>query len=119
MNVEYIDHMGDDLSIVNAARVSFKNISTSLDERDEKLLKYLAKHKHWTPFAHTSVSLRMKAPLFVVRQLEKHQVGLVWNEVSRRYVDDEPEFFYPEKWRARADNIKQGSSQDEFIDRIE
>src|SRR5690606_26094465 len=73
---------------------------------------YLAKHGHWTPFAHTAISLRIKAPIFVARQLGKHQVGLVWNEVSRRYVDEEPEFYTPKYWRARAENVKQGSGSE-------
>lgn len=112
MSVEYVDHMGSDLSVVNAARVSFHKQSASLSDKDEKLIAYLAKHNHWTPFGHTSLSLRIKAPIFVARQLGKHQVGLVWNEVSRRYVDEEPEFYRPEFWRARADNVKQGSREE-------
>lgn len=108
--VEYVDHMGSDLSIVNAARVSFNKVSDIFGPSDEKLISYLAKHNHWTPFAHTSISLRIKCPIFVARQLGKHQVGLVWNEVSRRYVDEEPEFFFPDHWRGAAANVKQGSS---------
>jgi len=108
--VEYVDHMGSDLSIVNAARVSFNKVATEFEEKDDKLIHYLAKHNHWTPFAHNSISLRIKCPLFVARQLGKHQVGLVWNEVSRRYVDEEPEFFFPDEWRGRPVNAKQGSS---------
>lgn len=110
MNVTLIDRMGSDLSIVNAARVSFHKESKELNESDEKLIKYLAEHNHWSPFAHAFLSFRIKAPIFVARQLVKHQVGLAWNEVSRRYVDDKPEFFFPDKWRKRAENIKQGSS---------
>lgn len=102
--------MGSDLSIVNAARVSFNKISDVLGQGDEKLIKYLAAHNHWTPFGHTSISFRIKCPIFVARQLGKHQVGLVWNEVSRRYVDEEPEFFFPDEWRGRPVNAKQGSS---------
>lgn len=121
-SVEYVDHMGSDLSVVNAARVSFHkesslDFSTSGDpdlgalyEKDKKLISYLAKHGHWSPFAHNSISLRIKAPIFVARQLVKHQVGLVWNEVSRRYVDDGPEFYFPEVWRGKPENAKQGSS---------
>ena len=108
--VDYVDKMGSDLSVVNAARVSFNKVSTLFDRADGKLIKYLAVHNHWTPFGHTSLSLRIKCPIFVARQLGKHQVGLVWNEVSRRYVDDEPEFFMPDVWRSRAKNVKQGSS---------
>jgi thymidylate synthase (FAD) len=82
-----------------------------LNIQDEKLINYLAKHKHWTPFAHAFISLRIKAPIFVARQLVKHQVGLAWNEVSRRYVDEEPEFWFPKEWRGRPDgSVKQGSS---------
>ena len=127
MEVTLIDHMGSDLTVVNAARVSFNKESSweaipeagpvrdLLKETDERLITYLAKHKHWTPFAHTSLQFRIKAPIFVARQLGKHQVGLVWNEISRRYVDYEPEFYYPEYWRGKADDKKQGSS-DEKID---
>lgn len=130
--VELIDSMGSDLSVVNAARVSFHKESDwefngiskmadgspiiiagktqkTLHERDQKLIAYLAKHGHWTPFAHTALQFRIKAPIFVARQLVKHQVGGVWNEVSRRYVDEEPEFFQL-KWRMRAENVKQGSA---------
>ena len=82
-----------------------------LSDADVKLIAYLAKHNHWSPFAHTSIQLRVKAPIFVARQLVKHQVGGVWNEVSRRYVDSEPEFYSPEVWRGRpTDGAKQGSS---------
>ena len=108
--VEYVDHMGSDLSIVNAARVSFNKVSDVFGQGDEKLIQYLARHNHWTPFGHTSISFRIKCPIFVARQLGKHQVGLVWNEVSRRYVDDEPEYYYPDWWRGRPVNAKQGSS---------
>lgn len=118
--VELIDSMGTDLTVVNAARVSFDKESDwdggqvyKLEERDAKLINYLAKHNHWSPFAHTSIQLRVNAPLFVARQLVKHQVGGVWNEVSRRYVDEEPTFYFPDKWRKRADNVKQGSSDEE------
>ena len=108
--VELLDHMGNDLSIVNAARVSFSKWQEDFTEGDVKLLHYLAKHNHWSPFAHTSIQLRVTAPIFVARQLVKHQVGLVWNEVSRRYVDEDPVIFCPEAWRARPEgSIKQGS----------
>ena len=114
MNIELIDKMGSDASIVNAARVSFGKEITEVSERDEKLIKYLADHEHWSPFAHASLQFRIKAPIFVARQLVKHQVGLVWNEVSRRYVDDEPEFYIPFMWRKRPPkSIKQGSSKEE------
>ena len=84
MNVDFIDKMGSDLSVVNAARVSFAKIKNKLDDKDDKLIKYLSLHGHWSPFAHASISFRIKAPVFVARQLVKHQVGLSWNEVSRR-----------------------------------
>ena len=127
MEVRLVDHMGSDLSVVNAARVSFAKesewdiipeagpVESLLQERDEKLIKYLAKHNHWSPFGHASMQFHIKAPVFVARQLVKHQVGLVWNEVSRRYVDDEPEFYNPTEWRLAAENKKQGSS-DETIE---
>lgn len=108
--VTLIDVMGSDLSVVNAARVSFGKQVSEFREQDEKLINYLAKHNHWTPFAHCFVSFRIKAPIFVARQLVKHQVGLAWNEVSRRYVDDEPEFYFPDVWRGKPENAKQGST---------
>jgi thymidylate synthase (FAD) len=102
--------MGSDLSIVNAARVSFDKVSKVFDDRDKKLVSYLGAEQHTTPFRHNQVSVRCRAPIFLARQLGKHQVGLSWNEVSRRYVDDEPEFFYPESWRSKPEgSIKQGS----------
>ena len=122
MEVTLIDKMGSDLSVVNAARVSFAKISEwetiphagptegALKYEDERLIKYLAKHGHWTPFGHGSLQFHIKAPVFVARQLVKHQVGLVWNEVSRRYVNSEPEFYTPEVWRGAPENKKQGSS---------
>lgn len=121
MKAEYISHMGTDLTVVNAARVSFDKQSEYeydphndlyvLSHQDQKLINYLAKHGHWTPFAHPQITVHIKAPIFVARQLGKHQVGMVWNEVSRRYVDSEPEFFIPERWRTRAENVKQGSGE--------
>lgn len=106
--VSYVDSMGSDTSVVNAARVSFAKEIEELGERDLKLIHYLARHKHWSPFAHTSLSLRIRAPIFLARQLVKHQVGGVWNEVSRRYVDDEPAFYIPDAFHKRAENAKQG-----------
>jgi thymidylate synthase (FAD) len=115
IDVEYLDHLGNDLTVVNAARVSFDKEHSEFDHRtDRGLIKYLATHNHWSPFAHCSASFRVKAPIFVARQLVKHTVGFSWNEVSRRYVDNEPEFFLPEAWRARSDNVKQGSSDTEI-----
>ena len=114
MKVEILDIMGSDLTVANAARVSFAVESEEFGSRDKKLIRYLAKHKHWTPFAHVQVQLRIKAPVFVARQLVKHQAGLVWNEVSRRYVDFTPEFHAPEAWRKRAPDKKQGSLLETF-----
>ncbi len=108
--IDYVDHMGADLSVVNAARVSFDKHSFSMTKRDESLLDYLADHKHWSPFAHTALTVRVTCPIFIARQVAKHQVGLVINEVSRRYVDNPPSFYEPDVWRQRAENVKQGSS---------
>lgn len=113
MEVALVDFMGTDDSVVNAARVSFaKEASAYTEEQNAKLIKYLAEHNHWSPFSHCFLSFRIKAPIFVARQLVKHQVGLSWNEVSRRYVDSEPEFFFPEEWRGKPENAKQGSSEE-------
>ncbi len=119
ISVTLLDHMGSDLDVVNAARVSFDKESHWVEERgspirwlsaqDEKLIHYLAKHNHWSPFSHCFIKFRIKAPIFVARQLQKHTVGLAWNEVSRRYVDSTPEFYTPPYMRARAANKKQGS----------
>ena len=119
IKVTYIDHMGTDLTVANAARVSFgkqSEMDTSdvwgppkLKDKDSKLIKYLAKHKHISPFGHCFVSFHIKAPVFVARQLVKHKF-LRWNEVSRRYVDKEPEFYVPKSWRGRSEDKKQGSS---------
>ena len=113
--VKLVDHMGSDLTVVNAARVSFGKRKIEFEDGDEKLINYLAKHNHWSPFGHCSAQFHIKAPVFVARQLVKHQIGLTWNEISRRYVDNEPEFFEPNVWRGVADDKKQGSS-DESID---
>ena len=113
MKVEYVDHMGGDVNVVNAARVSFAKEVSDFDlEKDSKLINYLAKHNHFTPLAHTSVTIRVKAPIFMARQFVKHQIGLVWNEESRRYIDDEPEFYIPSVLRGRPVNAKQGSNGD-------
>ena len=120
MEVQLIDKMGSDLTVVNAARVSFGKNKEVFEASDEKLISFLARHNHWSPFAHCSVQFRIKAPVFVARQLVKHQVGLSWNEISRRYVDYEPEFYDPDIWRARAEDKKQGSDEEsnlEWIDR--
>lgn len=109
--VEYKYHYGSDKDIVNAARVSFAKEIETFEDKDAKLIRYLATHNHWTPFGHAGATFRFKAPIFVARQLVKHQVGLVWNEVSRRYVDSEPEFYFPDTWRGRpTGGAKQGST---------
>ena len=112
MDVTLVEKMGTDLTVVNAARVSFGKKKTKFSKQDEKLIKYLARHNHWTPFGHCNLQFHIVAPVFVARQLVKHQIGLVWNEISRRYVDSEPEFYQPESWRLKADDKKQGSSDD-------
>jgi thymidylate synthase (FAD) len=109
MKVVYIDHMGDDTSVVKAARVSFAQDGEVRSVEDNtKLINYLAKHRHWTPFSHTSITLRMTAPIPIRTQAFKHKVGFSENEESRRYVSYEPEYFIPE-FRESCDNKKQGS----------
>lgn len=139
IEVTYINHCGDDLSVVNAARVSFEKESDwdwvedpsqsdsdtgyqhydpRLSVGDTKLISYLAKHKHFSPFNHAFLSFRVKAPLTVARQLVKHKF-LPWNEVSRRYVDSEPEFYFPDYYRKRGESVKQGSAEEDsgyFLD---
>ena len=120
MKAEYIDHMGNDLTVVNSARVSFSKESDEFTYRkditkgsDEGLVEYLAKHQHFTPFTHPQITVRETVPIFVARQRFKHVVGFTYNEVSRRYVDDTPEFFVPEVWRSKPEgSIKQGSGSD-------
>lgn len=113
MPVEYLDSMGDDLAVCNAARVSMNKRHTEFNEEtDSRLLRYLAREGHISPFFHVQLSLRITAPIFVARQLLRSTVGLVVNEVSRRYVDEAPEFYFPAEWRARPEkNIKQGSGE--------
>ncbi len=111
MEVSLIDHMGSDLSVVNAARVSFGKRHSKFQDKDENLINYLAKHNHKSPFNHAFATYHVKAPVFVARQLVKHEY-MPWNEISRRYVSDEPEFYIPEEWRLKADNVKQGSSKE-------
>jgi thymidylate synthase (FAD) len=138
MKAELINVMGDDITVVNAARVSFDkeseweafDVETSpcgsfklehgikLSERDTKLIHYLARHGHFTPFTHTAITLRETVPIFVARQRFKHVVGFTYNEVSRRYVDSEPKFYMPDTWRKRADDKKQGSSEEVFTGSI-
>jgi len=125
ITASYIDHMGSDLSVVNSARVSFgkkselvegavkqdeqgEYLEMVLSDKDTKLIHYLAKHKHISPFGHAFASFHVKAPIFVARQLVKHKF-LRWNEISRRYVDDVPEFYVPDTWRGRSADKKQGS----------
>jgi len=119
IEVTYINHMGNDLSVVNAARVSFAKESKwddydsekdqyVLKDKDRKLVHYLAEHKHLSPFGHCFASFVVKAPIFVARQLVKHKF-LRWNEISRRYVDTKPEFYEPDEWRGKAEDKKQGS----------
>jgi len=138
MQITLIDKMGTDLTVVNAARVSFDKESLwnvfdddgnqiefpqpwedyrnkQLSEKDQKLISYLAKHNHWTPFSHVQITMREKVPIFVARQRFKHMVGFTYNEVSRRYVDDAPEFYTPDVWRKRAENKKQGSSDEQIF----
>ena len=111
MKVELIDKMGTDLSVVNAARVSYAKVKEEFEESDKRLIRYLAEHKHWSPFAHTFLSFRIKAPVFVARQLVKHQVGLVWNEESRRYISDDVEIYRIINWREKPKHSKQGSGE--------
>lgn len=113
MEVTYLGHYGDDKTVVNAARVSFgKQVKEFRPLQDGRLLGFLARHKHELPFAHPHVSFHFKAPIFVARQLTKHQVGFVWSEISRRYVKDEPELYWPQVWRKGADDIKQGNTDE-------
>ena len=136
MKVELVTHSGSDLLVVDAARASFSKKSEmvvvktevevdeegrsyaeypefGLSNRDVKLVNYLARERHMLPFRHPQVTLRCKAPLFVARQVGKHQTGMSWSEESRRYITTEPEFFWPDKWRKKAENVKQGSSDEE------
>lgn len=133
MKVEYIDSMGTDLTVVNAARVSFDkesdfeyeevelgwgeyDFSYKLNPADTKLIRYLASHNHFTPFTHCTITLRESVPIFVARQRFKHTVGFSYNEVSRRYVDDTPEFYTPDVWRGRPEgSVKQGSSDTAIV----
>jgi len=126
--VEFIDRMGDDITVVNAARVSMNKESSwvhegyldsamsvprnILSKGDARLIRFLARNNHWTPFGHVQIQLRIKAPIFVARQWFRHEVGFVRNEVSRRYVSERPEFFVPKTLRKFAANVKQGSSDE-------
>jgi len=128
IEVTYVSHMGDDITVVNAARVSFGKKSKyecvdmikgkwEMKPKDVKLIRYLAEHNHKSPFNHAFATFHVKAPIFVARQLQKHEY-MPWNEISRRYVDSKPEFYEPETWRGRAKDKKQGSS-DEVITELE
>lgn len=114
-SVELIDHMGSDLTVVNAARVSFHKESHELSPGDYKLIHYLATHGHWTPFAQPQLQFRIKMPIFVARQWYKSTVGFTRNEVSRRYVTDEPQFYTPKEWRRAVANKKQGSTENAYV----
>ena len=115
-----VDSLGTDLTVVNSARVSFNKESefsvsemgVFLNEKDQKLLDFLARNDHFTPFTHCTITMREKVPLFVARQRFKHTIGFSYNEVSRRYVDEIPEFYIPTEWRKKADDRKQGSSEE-------
>jgi len=118
--VQYMDKMGSDVDVANAARVSFHKESAleedgSLSQRDEKLINYLAKHNHFTPLAQVNIKLRIKMPIFVARQMMRSNIGIVWNEVSRRYVDNPPEAYMSDVWRSRpTGGMKQGSGSEEI-----
>ena len=113
MRVELIDKMGNDDTVASAARVSFRKCASEYtEERNHRLIKYLAEHEHWTPFGQVQLQFRMKMPIFIARQYFRHSIGLVRNEASRRYLSDDPEFWTPKYWRYRPDNIKQGSSNE-------
>lgn len=128
MQVDYVQHWGDDLIVCNAARVSFDKESEwekevvdvvggfetvkKLSDKDKKLINFLAREQHTSCFEHMGATLRLKVPIFIARQIQRHRT-FSYNEISRRYVDNEPEFFWPDKWRKRAENIKQGSSDEE------
>lgn len=109
LKVELVDSMGDDLRVANVARVSFNKWKEEFDEKDARLIDYLARHEHTSPFRHTAITLRCSAPIWLARQLGKHQVGMSWNEVSRRYVDNNFEFYVPEYRERPEGSLKQGS----------
>lgn len=110
MKAELIEVLGSDARVVDAARVSFsKDSSNYTEEQNTRLISYLAKHNHFTPFTHVQITMREKVPIFVARQRFKHRIGFEYNEVSRRYVDDAPEFYVPDAWRLKSKDKKQGS----------
>jgi thymidylate synthase (FAD) len=113
VKAELIEVLGSDARVVDAARVSFsKDSSNYTEEQNTRLISYLARHNHFTPFTHVQITMREKVPIFVARQRFKHVVGWTYNEVSRRYVDDPPEFYVPDAWRLKSENKKQGSSDE-------
>jgi thymidylate synthase (FAD) len=113
-SVELLDTFGDDLTVVNAARVSFNKESTEFTQKDAGLVKYLATHEHTSPFFHPQLRFRLKMPIFIAREWFRHTVGFARNEVSRRYVDDKPELWFPNTFRERDQNLKQGSKTTEI-----
>jgi len=117
MKIDYVDSMGGDLTVVNSARVSFGKHANKLSEHDLKLIKFLARKDHFTPFTHSTITFRAKVPIFIARQWFKHTVGFSYNEMSRRYIDSDPELYdILDTWRKRPDkSIKQGSSK-EYVD---
>jgi thymidylate synthase (FAD) len=116
MEATYLGHYGDDLVVANAARVSFGKRKEVFDEKDARLIRFLARENHIIPFAHPQVSFHFKAPIFVARQLAKHQIGFAWSEVSRRYVKNDPELYIPATLRKGSSDIKQGSLDEEVED---
>ena len=116
MSTELLDVFGDDLTVVNAARVSFAKESYEMTLGDQKLIKYLAHHNHVTPFFHPQARFRLKMPIFIAREWFRHQIGFARNEVSRRYVDTDPEFWMPTELRERDSNKKQGSKNTQIQD---
>ena len=111
-NVEFIDKFGSDQTVVNCARVSFNKSISEMGEKDNRLIKYLLKHKHTSPFRHCFLQWRITAPIFILRQWQKHQIGCSWNEMSRRYVDTPPDVYKFEKWHSRPDkSLKQGAGE--------
>lgn len=111
-NVELIDKFGSDQTVVNCARVSFNKSINEMGEKDSRLIKYLLKHKHTSPFRHCFLQWRITAPIFILRQWQKHQIGCSWNEMSRRYVDTPPDVYKFEKWHSRPDkSLKQGAGE--------
>ena len=111
--VELEDFMGGDLRVVNSAKVSFNKHSTEMGEKEARLINFLMKHRHGTPFEHSVFTFRIKAPIFVVREWQRHRIGS-FNEMSGRYVEFEPEFYYPDIWRVPAETNKQGSVEPEI-----